>query len=92
MIWYDMIERLFLKDIWHDKKLDLKKRKKKKIKKISKFFEYWDIKIEDIAEIGCLRREPVVGHTSKNVLNIITNIWTKGQGWEVYKHRDFLLK
>lgn len=70
--------------------MDLKKQKKKKIKKISKAFEYGDVKIEGTAEIGCLRREPVVGHTSKNVLNIITNIWTKGQGWEVYRHRDLL--
>lgn len=77
--------------IWHDKKLDLKKQKKK-MKELSKVFGYWDVKIESIAEIGCLRREPVMGHTNKNVLNIIINIWTKGQGWEVYKHRDFLLK
>lgn len=57
--------------IWHDKKLDLKQRKK--VKKISKVLKYWYIKIEGIGEIGYLRREPVVGHISQNVLNIIIN-------------------
>lgn len=55
--------------------------RKKKKKKISKLSKYHGIKTEGRAETGYLRREPGVGHASKNVLNLTVNTQTKDQGW-----------